>query len=106
MDQRTSTLAVDSAGVPLRPERWSDMWAANCRAAGVEPVTLHAARHSSVTAMRAAGVSDDAVARWHGHDETTMRAVYSHPDGDALAAAGRKLSAALDGAAPSRVTKT
>jgi len=38
-----------------------------------------AARHTSVTTLRAAGVSDDVVGAWHGHDETIMRAVYSHP---------------------------
>jgi hypothetical protein len=28
--------------------------------------------------LRAVGVSDEVVAAWHGHDETIMRAVYSH----------------------------
>jgi integrase len=89
---RTGYLAVDEAGVPLRPERWSDMWTRLCKAAGVPPVTLHAARHSSVTAMRAAGVPDDVVARWHGHDENVMRRTYSHPDAIRLASAGQALS--------------
>ena len=59
-------------------------------------VTLHSARHS-VTALRAAGVSDDVVAAWHGHDDTIMRAVYSHPDAVAMAFAGRTLSDVLGG---------
>ena len=94
---RTGYLAIDELGVPLRPERWSDMWRTHCKAAGVEAVTLHAARHSSVTSMRAAGVPDDVVARWHGHDETVMRRTYSHPDADRLAAAGQALSGVLEG---------
>ena len=99
---RSGYLAVDAAGVPLRPERYSDLWRALCRGAGVEPVTLHAARHSSVTAMRAVGVPDDMVARWHGHDEVVMRRTYSHPN--ALAFAGQKLADVLSGAAANRVT--
>lgn len=94
---RTGWLAVDELGVPLRPERWSDMWRALCRAAGVEAVTLHVARHSSVTAMRAAGVPDHVVAKWHGHDENVMRGTYTHPEGDALAAAGQALAGVLGG---------
>jgi hypothetical protein len=82
-----------------RPERWSDEWRQLCRAAGVSPVTLHTARHSSVTAMRAAGVADDVVAKWHGHDETIMRRTYTHPDTDALAAAGQALADVLGGKA-------
>ena len=40
--------------------------------------TLHAARHSTVTFMRNAGVPDHIVAAWHGHDEVVMRQTYSH----------------------------
>jgi integrase len=72
------------------------MWRTHSKRAGVPAVTLHSARHS-VTALRAAGVSDDVVAAWHGHDETIMRAVYSHPDAVAMAFAGRTLSDVLGG---------
>jgi integrase len=92
---RDGWLAVDAAGQPLRPEAWSGRWTVLCRDAGVPPVTLHAARHSSVTAMRAAGVPDHIVAKWHGHDEVVMRRTYSHANQDSLAAAGRALSDAL-----------
>ena len=95
---RTGWLAVDEIGQPYRPERWSDLWREHCQAARVEPVTLHAARHTSVTAMRAAGVPDHVVAQWHGHDEVVMRRTYSHASQDALAAAGRALSDVLGGA--------
>ena len=58
------------------------MWRQHCEAAGVRPVTLHGARHTSVTAMRKAGVPDDVVAAWHGHDKVVMRRTYSHPDAE------------------------
>jgi integrase len=102
---RTGYLAVDELGQPYRPERWSDMWTKLCAAAGVRPVTLHAARHSSVTAMRKAGVPDHMVAAWHGHDEVVMRRTYSHPDAEGLAAAGKALEAVFDGPRDQSVTK-
>lgn len=96
---RAGYLAVDAAGRPMRPERWSDLWREHCTAAGVPALTLHAARHSSVTAMRNAGVPDHIVAAHHGHDEYVMRAVYSHPDDVGLASAAQALSDAMTGAA-------
>lgn len=66
----TDYLATDEIGRPLRPERYSDEWRALCEAAGLRPVVLHAARHSSVTAMRDRGVPDHIVAAWPG---TTRR---------------------------------
>jgi integrase len=95
---RTGYLAVDAAGRPVRPERWSDLWREHCVAAGVPSVTLHAARHSSVTAMRNAGVPDHVVAAHHGHDEYVMRSVYSHGQDDQLAAAAEALSTAYGSA--------
>ena len=92
---RSGYLAVDALGEPLRPERWSDLWRAHCVAAGVRAVTLHGARHSSVTAMRNAGVPDHVVAAWHGHDEVVMRRTYSHADAAGLAAAGNVLAGLL-----------
>ncbi len=67
-------LAVDENGTPQRRERWSDMGRTHCQTGGGPVVTSHSACHSSVTALGAAGVSDDVVAAWHGHDETIMRA--------------------------------
>jgi integrase len=46
---RSGFLAVDENGTPLRPERWSDMGRTHCQTAGVPVVTLHSARHTSVT---------------------------------------------------------
>jgi len=94
---RTGYLAVDVLGEPVRPERWTDLWRERCKAAGLPAVTLHAARHTSVTAMRDAGVPDHIVAAWHGHDEVVMRRTYSFPHRDKMAAAGEALSTAYGG---------
>jgi integrase len=78
---RDGYVAVDEAGEPVKPYHWSKRWAQLCREAGIRPVTLHAARHPSVTAMRTTGaIPDHVIAEWHGHDEVVMRRTYSHPD--------------------------
>lgn len=90
-------LATDEIGRPLRPERYSDMWRELCDEAGVRRVVLHAARHTSVTAMRDRAVPDHVVAAWHGHDEVTMRQTYSHAREDTLAAAGVAIGEVMSG---------
>jgi len=91
---RTGYLALDEAGRPLRPERWTDMWREHCEAAGVRAVTLHSARHGAVTNMRDRGIADHVVAEYLGHDEVVMRKTYSHAHPDQLEAASRALSEA------------
>jgi integrase len=95
---RTGWLAVDEVGVPIRPERWSDYWHEHVEAAGIDAgerkLTLHCARHSSVTAMLDAGVPLRIVAAWHGHDPAVAARTYDHADKntDALASAASALS--------------
>lgn len=93
-------LVIDELGAPMRPDRWSDLWRKHCRAAEVPEVTLHAARHSSVTAMRDLGVPDHIVAAWHGHDEYVMRRTYTHAQAEHLSAAAAALSGALQVPSP------
>jgi site-specific recombinase XerD len=78
----------------MRPEDWSERWQALCVATeGVrDNHTLHAARHSTVTFMRNAGVPDHIVAAWHGHDEVVIRQTYSHAHLEQLKDAGGALS--------------
>lgn len=92
---RDGYLAVDEIGEPIRPEWYSDEWRRLCERAGVPVVTLHAARHTSVTLMRDLGVPDHLVAEWHGHDEVIMRRTYSHASESGLKDAGERLFGAL-----------
>ena len=79
----TAFVFVDEVGEPYHPERYSNEWVRLCKSAGLNRgVVLHEARHTSVTVMRAAGVPDRIAAAWHGHDESIMRSVYDHADGD------------------------
>ena len=88
----TGLVVLDEIGRPVRPERYSDLWRALLARAGLPAVTLHEARHSSVTAMRERGVADYIVAAWHGHDEVVMARTYSHALDAPLAAASDVLA--------------
>ena len=87
-------ICINEFGRPMRPEDWSERWQAHCVATeGVrDDHTLHAARHSTVTFMRNAGVPDHIVAAWHGHDEVVMRQTYSHAHLEQLKNAGASLT--------------
>lgn len=87
-------IVLNEHGRPMRPESWTRRWRALCVATeGVrDEHTLHAARHSTVTLMRNAGVPDHIVAAWHGHDEVVMRQTYSHAHVDKLMSAASVLS--------------
>jgi integrase len=95
--QSDDHLATDEVGRPLRPERYSDMWRELCDEAGVRRFVHHAARHTSVTAIRDRGVPDHIVAAWQGHDEVTMRQTYSHAREDSLAVAGEVIGEVMSG---------
>lgn len=94
---RDGFLAVDEIGEPIRPEWYSDEWRRLCQPAGIPVVTLHEARHTSVTLMRELGVPDQLVAEWHGHDEVVMRRTYSHASESGLKDAGDRLFDAIGG---------
>lgn len=96
----TGLVAVNGDGSPIRPETYSAAFGKLCSAAGVPPIGLHGARHSSVSLMLERGVNPVVVAAWHGHDPALMLRVYGHADADSLARAGASLfsrSAAGDG---------
>lgn len=88
-------LVVDALGHPIRPEAYSDHFKRLAKVAGVPPIRLHDARHTSVTMMRSLGVPDHVVARWHGHDEAVMRRTYTHAYDEELRAAAVALTRAL-----------
>ena len=64
-------------GQPILPRWYADEFKRQAHAAGLPPIPLKNARHTSVTLMRNQGIPDHIVAAWHGHDESVMRAVYT-----------------------------
>lgn len=91
----SGSVVVDELGRPVRPEWFSDTFGRIARQAGCPPIRLHDARHTSVTIMRSLGIADHVVAAWHGHDETVMRATYTHTFTEELRAAAERRAAGL-----------
>lgn len=87
-------VVVNELGEPTHPEQYGRDWRRLTKAAGLPVIRLHDARHTSVSHMRAQGLPDHLVARWHGHDEAVMRRTYTHTTtADLLALAGRSSEA-------------
>ncbi|MFI1914549.1 tyrosine-type recombinase/integrase [Nocardia sp. NPDC020380] len=81
-------IVMDEAGVPLRPERYTDEFQKLAKAAGLRRIQLKGLRNSSVSYMLALGIPAHIVAAWHGHDPSMSLSVYSVVQGEDLAAAG------------------
>lgn len=77
-------LWLSPTGTPLHPGSTWRAWRALCETAGVRPLPLKAARSTSVTAMREAGVPLQVVASWHGHTEVMSANTYTAVDVVAL----------------------
>ncbi len=80
-------VAVDEALNPIRPELYSEWWGRMLASLGLEPITLHGARHGSVTRLLNAGVPVHQVQAWHGHANASQTLAYAHADVDDLRAA-------------------
>jgi integrase len=87
---------VSEAGVPDSPDSLTRMWHKLTKAAGVQRIRLHDARHSCGTTMHIRGVPMAAIAKWLGRaDPATTVRIYAHSQDDALHAAGQTLGAVV-----------
>lgn len=65
--EQSSYLLVDALGRPIRPEQFSDRFAALCRQADVPPIRLHSVRHTLALMMHRAGQAPADAAALLGH---------------------------------------
>lgn len=81
-------IAVDPSQEPIRPATYSDMWLAMLAELGIARITLHGARHASVSRQLDGGVPVVQVAAFHGHSAAMVLSVYGHssPEGQRAAA--------------------
>lgn len=87
-----SFIAVDPTLRPITPQTYTHLWTRLMEAAGCEQiVTLHAARHGSVSMMNAAGYRPEVVAAWHGHTVQVSLTTYNHVQQEALREVGEAL---------------
>lgn len=84
-------LVVNEAGEQLHPDTISDRWDQMVKAAGVERIRLHDARHTCGTIMHLEGVPIAVIAAWLGHaDGSFTLRTYAHSQNEALNAAAAK----------------
>ncbi len=93
----TDLLLSRADGTPLPVRDYSREFAAQRKAAGLKAITLGKLRHSNISRMRAAGVTADVIAAWHGHTERMTQAVYGRVTDDRLTAAATIFSVAAQG---------
>jgi len=72
----TSYVLVDALGQPIRPEAFSDRFAALCRSSGVPPIRMHDVRHSVALMLHRAGQAPADVAALLGHSVQTHLSIY------------------------------
>jgi integrase len=84
---------VDGTPMPVRD--YTREFTIQRTAAGLKAIPLGKLRHSNISRMRAAGISADVVAAWHGHTERMTQAVYGRVTDDRLTAASAVFSAAI-----------
>lgn len=90
---------VDALGVPPHPDTFYKRWSAALKAAGLDHVRLHDARHTCATLMIHNGVPIQEIAAWLGHANSAFTLnVYTHSTEEGQAAAGAALSKVIRGA--------
>jgi integrase len=86
-------VAVDATGEPIRPDRYSDLFAMHSKDAGLPPIRLHDLRHSALSALLAQGVPVHVVAKIAGHDPSVTLRTYAHAQDAAMQDAVDRLGA-------------
>lgn len=73
-------LWTTSSGKPIDPRDATAAWRAAVAAAGLPAVPLHAARHTTVTLLLAAGVPERVIQQIVGHSSVVTTQAYMHVD--------------------------
>lgn len=89
----TGLVVVNEVGVPMRPERYGDLFQAHAAAANLPRIRLHDLRHTAATLLKSKGVPMLTAASLLGHDPMIFAKVYGHDYEDDLRRASDALSA-------------
>ncbi len=80
-------VAVSEAMRPTVPAMYSRWWLQMLEELGLDRVSLHSARHGSVSRLLNRGMPPHQVMEWHGHSNLNQTMQYSHVGVDDLRAA-------------------
>lgn len=95
----TGLVVVNALGQPLLPERYSDLFAALCRQAGVPVIRLHSVQHSLAFWLHQLGVAPADAAALLGHTIEVHLSTYLPDSGSSgIAAAASALARASSSA--------
>jgi integrase len=91
-------VVVNEAGEALSPHALTSRWARMLKAADVQPVRLHDARHTCATLMHLQNVPIAVIATWLGHASSAFTmATYAHSQPDALSDAAQSFERSFHG---------
>lgn len=91
----TGLVVADELGQGVGPSRFTSLWNAQCRAAGVPVIGMHATRHTLASLLHEAGVAPAAAARLLGHEVATHLTFYVQSSDAATSTAAAALAQVL-----------
>lgn len=74
----TGLVVVNELGVPMRPERHSDLFQVHAKAAGLPRIRLHDLRHTTASLLHSLGQPPVACAKYLGHTTEVFLRTYAH----------------------------
>jgi integrase len=86
-------VVVDEAGVPMRPERYGDMFQEHAKTARLPRIRLHDLRHTAASLLKSKGVPMLTAASLLGHDPMIFAKVYGHDYEEDIRRAADQLAA-------------
>jgi integrase len=89
-------LVFAEGGKPVDPKRDYESWTAALKEAGLPPVVLHSARHTTATLLYELGVPERTRVQILGHSSATTTAGYTHVSDPLMHDAMGRLGALLD----------
>ena len=89
----TGLVVVDELGVPMRPERYGNLFQEHAKSAGLPRIRLHDLRHTTASLLHSLGQPPAACAKYLGHTTEVYLRTYAHLYADDEDATARGLSA-------------
>lgn len=89
----TGLVVVNELGIPMRPERYGELFQKHARDAGLPRIRLHDLRHTTASLLHSLGQPPAACAKYLGHTTEVYLRIYAHLYAEDEDATARQLSA-------------
>ena len=74
----TGLVLVNEGGIPMRPERYGDLFQEHAKAAGLPRIRLHDLRHTTASLLHSLGLPPVVCANYLGHTTEVYLRTYAH----------------------------